>query len=94
MGHDRRDGTKNRQDAAATPLHPGLPDHGVVFDFSGREMPDMRDLALLVTARMLAERQERPVWVRALPHRSWAVLEGLGLAHLFRFFPAAGSSGH
>ena len=78
----------------AAPVLHDLPDHGVVFDFTGREVPAVRDLGLLVTARMLAEQDERPVWIRALPHRSWKVLEGMGLAHLFRLFPASAGPGN
>lgn len=66
------------------------PGQGLVFDFAGMQTPDIRDLALLLTARMLAERDERAVWVRALPHRSWEILHAMGLAHLFRLFPAGG----
>ena len=66
---------------------------GLVFDFSGRS-PDIRDLTLLLTARMLAERDDRPVWVKALPHRTWEVLQALGLAHLFRLFPSGGRAGN
>ncbi|HZD06456.1 MAG TPA: hypothetical protein VE173_16205 [Longimicrobiales bacterium] len=66
------------------------PHQGLVFDFAGMQTPDIRDLTLLLTARMLAERDERPVWVRGLPHRSWEVLHAMGLAHLFRLFPSGG----
>lgn len=90
----RHDGKMDRSEATPAPVLPGVPDQGIVFDFSGREMPDMRELTLLVTARMLAEQDERPVWVRALPHRSWELLEAMGLAHLFRFFPAGGAQGN
>lgn len=85
-------GRRDAQGAKPALPAPGATDRGVVFDFTNGATPDPRDLALLVTARMLAERNERPVWVRALPHRAWEVLEAMGLAHLFRFFPM-GSSG-
>lgn len=85
-------GRRDPRGARPAPPAPGATDPGVVFDFTDGASPDVRDLALLITARMLAERDERPVWVRALPYRAWEVLEAMGLAHLFRFFPT-GSSG-
>ena len=67
---------------------------GLVYDFSGRQSPDIRDLSLLLTARMMAERDDRPVWVKALPLRTWEVLHALGLANLFRLFPSGGDPGN
>jgi hypothetical protein len=67
---------------------------GLVFDFSGRQSPDIRDLSLLLTARMLADRDDRPVWVKALPFKTWEVLHTLGLANLFRLFPSSGDPGN
>lgn len=72
----------------------GAAHQGLVFDFAGMHTPDIRDLTLLLTARMLAERDERDVWVRALPHRSWEVLQAMGLAHLFRLFPSGSERGN
>lgn len=91
MRHDREPG---RTEARHAPLVHEARDRGVVFDFTGKEMPGIRDLTLLVTACMLAEQDARPVWVRALPHRSWEVLQALGLAHLFRLFPSGGGPGN
>lgn len=67
---------------------------GLVYDFSGRQSPDIRDLSLLLTARMMAERDDRPVWVKALPLKTWEVLHALGLANLFRLFPSGGDAGN
>lgn len=90
----RHDGTMDRPEPTPSPPARGEPDQGVVFDFSGHEMREGHDLSLLITARMLAERAERPVWVRALPHRSWQRLHAMGLDHLFRFFPSGGARGN
>lgn len=86
----RHDDTNAGRAPAPRPSTDGGSPRGVVFDFGGRRFPDVRDLALLVTARMLAERDERPVWIRALPHQSWEVLQALGLDRLFHLFPAGG----
>jgi len=67
---------------------------GLVYDFSGRQSPDIRDLSLLLTARMMAERDDRAVWVKALPFKTWEVLHALGLANLFRLFPSGGGAGN
>ena len=70
----------------------GAPD--LVFDFSGKEVPDLGDLSLLLTARLLAEEQERRVWVRALPEPTWRLLQALGLDHLFQLFPNGRGDGN
>jgi len=67
---------------------------GLVFDFSGRKSPDIQGLSLVLTARMIADRDDRPVWVRALPLKTWEVLHSLGLANLFRLFPSSGGNGN
>lgn len=67
---------------------------GLVFDFSGGRSPDIQGLSLVLTARMLADRDDRPVWVRALPLKTWEVLHSLGLANLFRLFPSCGGRGN
>jgi hypothetical protein len=57
----------------------------LVFDFTGLERPDLLDLSFVLTARLVAP--EERVWVRALPARSWGVLQALGLDHLFHPWP-------
>jgi len=58
----------------------------IVFDFTGLHRPALTDLALILTARMHSEPESR-VWVRALPHGTWNVLQALGLDHLFHVYP-------
>jgi hypothetical protein len=63
----------------------GEPGDDLVFDFTGLEQPDLLDLSFVLTARLAAP--EDRVWVRALSARSWGVLQGLGLDHLFQPWP-------
>lgn len=63
---------------------------GLVFDYAGKQTPDLGGLTLLLTARMLADREDRKVWVRALPDHTWQVLHSLGLDHMFELFPNSG----
>lgn len=58
----------------------------VVFDFTGLHRPDVRDLTLILTARLQSAPGDR-VWVRALPYQTWVLLRALGVAHLFHLYP-------
>ncbi|MFQ5537707.1 MAG: hypothetical protein ACE5GJ_09670 [Gemmatimonadota bacterium] len=58
----------------------------VVFDFGDMEHVELRDLSVVLTARLMAGPEER-VWARALPFPTWRVLQILGLDHLFRWYP-------
>lgn len=70
----------------------GATDHerstDVVFDFTGLRRPDVRDLGLILTARLQSAPGDR-VWVRALPYQTWSLLHALGVDHLFRVYPHA-----
>lgn len=86
MRHDGKIGeTADLTEAPQDRSKSDAPD--LIFDFSGVQVPDLGDLSLLLTARMLAEEEERRVWVRALPEPTWRLLQALGLAHLFELFP-------
>jgi len=61
----------------------------IVFDFTGLHRPALTDLALILTARLNSEPENR-VWVRALPRSTWNVLQALGLDHLFLVYPGPG----
>lgn len=61
----------------------------IVFDFTGLHRPALTDLALILTARLSSDPENR-VWVRALPKGTWNVLEALGLDHLFLLYPGPG----
>lgn len=82
---DLKEAGQDRSESGVTDL---------VFDFSGIQVPDLGDLSLLLTARMLAEEEERRVWVRALPEATWRLLQALGLAHLFQLFPSGTEFGN
>jgi len=60
---------------------------GLIVDYGGTDGPDLGGVGLLLTARQLAAEEDRTVWVRALPERSWKTLRALGLARLFHVFP-------
>ena len=60
----------------------------VVFDFTGLHRPDVRDLGLILTARLQSAPEDR-VWVRALPYQTWSLLRALGVDHMFRIYPHA-----
>lgn len=84
--HDDKDdrGRINKQlDLAAEgPLEEGH----VVFDFTGLEHPHVRDLSMILTARLLSAPTDN-VWVRSLPSRTAHVLRIIRLDHLFRHYP-------
>ena len=63
----------------------------VVFDFTGLRMPDLRDLSLVLTARLQTE-DEDCVYVRGLPNGTWDALHAMGLDHMFRADPLARGS--
>lgn len=81
----RQENTERTDLVAAGPA--GTRPRDLVFDFAGKKTPDLGGLGLLLTASVLAEKDDRRVWVRALPHRTWEVLYALGLDHMFEFFP-------
>lgn len=58
----------------------------IVFDFTGLNRPNLTDLALILTARLRSDPEDR-VWVRALPRSTWHILQVLGLDHLFKVYP-------
>ncbi len=64
------------------------PDSHIVFDFTGLERPDVCDLSLILTARLLSAPTDS-VWVRSLPWQTARVLRILRLDHLFRQYPTA-----
>ena len=98
MEPNERDDGRNRPRVLSGSVMPVKVERGedrgqeadLVFDFSGLHPLELTDLALVLTARLRAAPSDR-VWVRALPHGAWRVLRGLGLDHLFRFYPAPGN---
>ena len=89
MGPNGKDTGQGDLDLARGPER-GRPPLELVFDFTGLERQGLCDLALILTARLQADPEER-VWVRALPDATWTVLCGLGLDHLFHVLPRAGT---
>ena len=87
MGNDERDG-RRRDAGPALVVRTEVPEReaDIVFDFTGLHRPGLTDLALIVTARLHSEPDNR-VWVRALPRGTWYVLQALGLDHLFHVYP-------
>ena len=95
MRHDKKNDTDERSHRLRTASH--MSEHGdevagsdthVVFDFTGLRKPDVSDLALILTARLLTPGDES-VWVRAIHPKTALVLRALGLDHLFRSYPAS-----
>ena len=74
-----RRATDDRTDVTSSDTH-------VVFDFTGLHKPNVADLALILTARLLTPPHES-VWVRAIHPKTARVLRALGLDHLFRSYP-------
>ena len=62
----------------------------LVFDFAGKQSPDLGALCLMLTARMLADESHQRVWLHALPEPTWRLLHVLGLEHLFELLPHGG----
>ena len=59
----------------------------LVFDLSGIGVPDLGALCLMLTARSLADDEDRKVWIHGLPEPSWRLLHSLGLEHYFELLP-------
>jgi hypothetical protein len=78
MGDNERDGA-SRRDLKRTREH-------VVFDFTGLGRPEVRDIALILTAR-LRSGPRGYVWARSLPAETARILGALRLEHLFRPYP-------
>lgn len=64
----------------------------VVFDFAGMQSPDLGALCLMLTARNLADGDQRKVWLHALPESTWRLLHNLGLEHYFELLPQIGET--
>lgn len=62
----------------------------LVFDFSEMERPDLGGMVLVLTARQIAEDDDRRVWVKSMSARMRELLHALGLEHLFEDFPGNG----
>lgn len=87
MRYDNTNGTAMAPEGAAG-IEPRPTD--LVFDYAGKKTPDLGGLTLLLTARMLADLDDRKVWVRSLPDQTWQMLHALGLDHMFELFPNSG----
>lgn len=59
----------------------------VVLDLSDRDGLGVADLALLLTAQQIAQREHRSIWIAGLPLDAWHTLHEMGLSHFFRPFP-------
>ena len=95
MRHDEKNTTDKRGRGLRTASHTteqgqevASSDTHVVFDFTGLHKPEVSDLALILTARLLTPPHES-VWVRAIHPKTARVLRALGLDHLFRSYPAS-----
>ncbi len=67
------------------------PGTDLVFEFSGKRGLDLRDLALVLTARLRTGPRGR-VWVKEIPVETWNVLRSLGLDHYFMVVPGTGDA--
>ena len=67
------------------------PGTDLVFEFSGKRGLDLKDLALVLTARLQAGPVGR-VWVKEIPVETWNVLRSLGLDHFFLVVPGPGDA--
>lgn len=77
----------NVRQMTRTPLEsPALSD--LIVDFSGLQTPDLAGLTLLLTAQQLAKAEQRQVWLKDLPERTWQLLQALGLDGLFVRMPS------
>lgn len=59
----------------------------VVLDLSDHDELGVADLALLLTAQQIAQREYRSIWIAGLPLEAWHTLHEMGLSHFFRPFP-------
>lgn len=64
-----------------------LASEDLVFDFDGRQITDIRGLAMILTAQQLAGERSAMVWLKDAPMRTWALLRALGVDDLFALFP-------
>ena len=88
MRQDDRDQRRHSEEGLQDTSEETCPDGHVVFDFTGLERPDVCDLSLILTARLLSAPTDS-VWVRSLPWQTARVLRVLRLDHLFRQYPTA-----
>lgn len=88
MRQDDRDGRRRSEEGLQDMSEETCPTGHVVFDFTGLERPDVCDLSLIITARLLSAPTDS-VWVRSLPSQTARVLRILRLDHLFRQYPTA-----
>ncbi len=89
MRQDDREGRRRSEERLQDMSEETCPTTGhVVFDFTGLERPDVCDLSLIITARLLSAPTDS-VWVRSLPSQTARVLRILRLDHLFRQYPTA-----
>ena len=96
MEPNGRDGRRGRPDgglfAAAASPDPGrrTPDD-LIFEFTPECPLGLKELALLLTARLQSGPHER-VWVRHIPYQTWNVLRALGMDHFFQVYPSPGEA--
>ncbi len=88
MREDERDERQRSEEGLQDTSEETCPDSHLVFDFTGLERPDVCDLSLILTARLLSAPTDS-VWVRSLPPQTARVLKILRLDHLFRQYPTA-----
>lgn len=62
----------------------------LVFDFAGIGSPDLGALCLMLTACILADGDQRKVWLHGLPEHTWRLLHVMGLEHYFELLPQTG----
>ena len=61
-----------------------------VFSVVDSDALDLQGIALLMTARELAQDQERTVWLAGLPPAFWRFMDAMGLEGYFIPFPDQG----
>jgi anti-anti-sigma regulatory factor len=61
----------------------------LVIDLSGYLELDVALLGMLLTAREKAAEEGKAVWLAGLHVQLWQALHAMGLARLFRAFPAS-----
>lgn len=79
----RWDGDGERTSSAAG----GGAPRDLFFDFSRAASLDVASLGILFTARQVADRRHRKVWVAGLPAAFWSYVREMGLDEWFEEFP-------
>jgi hypothetical protein len=87
LRHDARSGGRHDNEAKRSEGSRVSGPRDWVFAFHDGDALDLQGISLLLTARTLAESEDRQIWLAGLPREFWYFMEIMGLEGLFLPFP-------